>query len=319
MKARDLSAIQVPSKGVVKVITVNNRPQLSNIPYKNTFVIGEGTNTYFGEALNKITLVKLKMNKVSFKDTIVKAEASVNWDSLVKRAVAKDLWGIENLSFIPGSVGATPVQNIGAYGAELKDCLKEVEVFDRKEDKIKILNNSDCKFGYRDSIFKQQKNRYIILSVTLSLSKKPKRNLSYSPLNTLPKDCSIKEVRSLVVKTRKDKLPDYKKLPNCGSFFKNPIISRKTKDKLLKKYPSLPVFEFKNQYKTSAAYLIDRVAGLKGYKYKNFVCYERQPLVIVNLGKSTTKDLEDFIKIIKTKVKKLTGITLEQEVNKIGK
>lgn len=299
-------------------------------------VLGEGTNSYFADNLKKYLFIKLNLPKElkfapdprarehsgqrqsGYKAT---GDANFNWDTFVKETFKKNLWGLENLSYIPGSVGAAPVQNIGAYGVEVKDTLEKVKVFDTVKNKIIFLSNKECKFSYRNSIFKLRKNRYIILSVTFKLSKIPKPILTYSPLNKLDsKKTTLKEISSLVIKTRKEKLPDYREFPNSGSFFKNPRVSKTQLKKLKAKFPNLVFFKEeqtgKTVYKIAIAWFIEHVAKMKGVQIGNFGTHKYHALVLINYGKcGTAEELNKFIKILTDKIYKETGLHLEQEVN----
>jgi UDP-N-acetylmuramate dehydrogenase len=239
---------------------------------------------------------------------------------LVKFTVDKNLWGLENLSYIPGSVGAAPVQNIGAYGAELQTTFVSCKVFDVIKNKFLILNKKDCKFGNRDSIFKHKKNRYIIWSVKFRLSKIRKPILSYRPLDILDKKTvSIKEIRDLIIKTRAEKLPDYQIWPNSGSFFKNPIVNARKLKELQKKFPQMVYFVENKKYKIPIAWFIENVIKMKGVVIGNFSTYKNHSLVVVNHnGLGEAKELNKFIKLIEKKIEKKTGLKLEQEVNFIG-
>jgi UDP-N-acetylmuramate dehydrogenase len=288
-------------------------------------VLGEGTNSYFANNLKKYFFIKLNFSKdiISIPDprgsgnALVTAKANVNWHELVMFTVNKNLWGLENLSLIPGSVGAAPVQNIGAYGVELKKTFVSAKVYDTVKNKIITLKNKDCKFSYRHSIFKTFKNRYIILSVTLKLSTKRNPILTYSPLKKLDKkNVTVKEISDLVSKVRMEKLPDYKVFPNSGSFFKNPKISFTKLKKLRKKFSDLVFFKENNKYKIATAWFIEHVLKMKGVQVGNFGTAKTHALVIVNHhGKGEAKELNKFVKLVTKKMETETGLTLEQEVN----
>lgn len=285
-------------------------------------VLGEGTNSYFAKSLKQYLFIKLNFSKeINLKEkagyVYVSANANVNWHDLVMFTVNNNLWGLENLSLIPGSVGAAPVQNIGAYGVELKKTFFTAKVYDIVKNKYVTLKNIDCDFSYRHSIFKKFKNRYIIISVTFKLSKKRNPVLTYSPLNKLDKDkVTVKEISELVSKVRREKLPDYNIFPNSGSFFKNPKISFAQLKKLQKKFPNLVFFEEKTQYKIATAWFIEHILKMKGKKKENFGTAKTHALVIVNHdGNGEAKELNKFVKLITQKMKKDTGLVIEQEVN----
>lgn len=294
---------------------------LNDYSKEKKLVIGGGCNMFFTKDFNGLVIhPQLKgMREASSKeddDVFIEVMASEDWDDFVKYTVEKGFSGLENLSLIPGTVGASPVQNIGAYGAEVKDCIREVVAIDIDSCEIISLSNQECKFGYRDSIFKQT-NKYIILSVIFHL----KRTFNYIPkyfdLNKELEDISnptIMDVRNAVINVRKRKLPDEKVLPNCGSFFKNPYITIEHADKIKHNYPDLPSFPFQEGLiKTSAAFLIDK-AGYKGKRNGNIGTYPNQPLIIVNYGTDDGTEIVDFMKEIKDAVNNKFGIMLEPEV-----
>jgi UDP-N-acetylmuramate dehydrogenase len=212
------------------------------------------------------------------------------------------------------------VQNIGAYGVELSDVLVSCEVFDCEEMKQKTFTKEMCFFGYRDSLFKQQKNRYCILSVTIVLQKEKKYTLTYSPLNQLVQkdDLSLSDVREEVIRIRKEKLPDWKEFPNCGSFFKNPVIDKDKAQRLREQYPAMPLLDQGELFKVPSAWLIEHIAEMKGVRRGNLYTWPKQPLVIVNDGDATAGDVDAFAKEITDRIFEKTGIILEQEVNRVG-
>jgi UDP-N-acetylmuramate dehydrogenase len=336
--------------GMANVVVVKNEEELleavnyakSKILIIN--VLGQGTNSVFGENLERFLIIKneimgksLAVRRQSLEDTkngkpneerrtnngadiFLTVGAGESWDSVVQYSVEQGWWGIENLSYIPGTVGASPVQNIGAYGAELKDTLVSVRAFDIQKNNFVTLTNEECKFGYRDSIFKNKIKRYIITTITLNLSTTAKPILTYKPLDTLlnKENLTSGDVRELVIQTRKQKLPDYNLYPNAGSFFKNPVVDIPIGLAYGKKYPTAPLLEVKGGYKIPAAWLIEHVAKMKGERIGNIGTWPQQPLVLVNYGEATLEELESFSLSIIEKIKRETGVTLEREVNFIG-
>lgn len=289
-------------------------------------ILGGGSNILFTKDFDG-TILHLSFNQLSEiksddRFVYIKAEAGMNWDDLVKYSVDKNLGGIENLAMIPGTVGAAPIQNIGAYGQELKDSLVEVEYFDLPDKKIKTISSEKCEFGYRDSIFKNSlKGKFIITSVTLRLSKNPIPVLNYGNVaNELSKSGidkpTIKDVSNIIRKIRTEKLPDPKQIGNAGSFFKNPIIDENKFESIKEKYPDVPSFRQENKIKIPAAWLIEK-SGLKGYKKGNAATYPNQPLVIVNYGKASGKEILEFAQLIQNTVFERFQIQLEPEVNVI--
>jgi UDP-N-acetylmuramate dehydrogenase len=247
----------------------------------------------------------------------LKIAAGEIWDDAVKYAVKENLWGIENLSYIPGTVGATPVQNIGAYGMELSNVLESVRAYDMITHSFIALKNSECEFGYRDSLFKKNNGRYIITQTVLKLSTIPNPILNYKPLDSLQdkKDISLQEIRDLVIKTRTSKLPDYTQYPNAGSFFKNPTITSHQVESLKVKGHEIPAHIVAGGYKVPAAWLIEHIAEMKGVRTGDVGSWPAQPLVLVNYGNATADGLINFSQSIIDTVREKTGIILEREVN----
>lgn len=299
------------------------------------FVLGFGSNTIFKDKVFEGVIIKLNFNYINIiKDendyVLIKAGAGIMWDDLVKYAIGKDFYGIENLSYIPGTVGASPVQNIGAYGVEVKDCIETVFVVDYDNLEIGVLEykNRDCGFSYRDSNFKRNKN-LIIVSVTFKLSKIKKFNLSYKPLDQILNDLNIQnenkltlnDVRDRVIQIRKSKLPEINEVGNCGSFFKNPIILKTKLREVLEKYPDIPIYDFDNEnVKLSAAWILDNVVKVRDLqnKYEKVGVYEKQCLVLINKGNAEYDELYKFVKEIQKIVKENLNIVLEPEVNIIS-
>ncbi|MCL6494474.1 MAG: UDP-N-acetylmuramate dehydrogenase [Ignavibacterium sp.] len=290
---------------------------------KNILVLGGGSNILFTKDFDG-TILHLTFKdhqEISENDesVILEADAGMNWDDLVKYSVEKNLGGIENLAMIPGAVGAAPIQNIGAYGQELKDSLFEVEYLDLSEQKFKTLSNEQCKFGYRDSIFKKMlKKNFIITKVLFRLKKNPELILNYgNVLSELKKEGisnpTIKDVSNIVRKIRTEKLPDPNQIGNAGSFFKNPFVDEETFQKIKNEFPDVPYFKQDGKIKIPAAWLIEK-SGLKGFRKENVGTYPNQPLVIVNYGKATGKEILDFAMFIRQTVKNKFNIVLEHEV-----
>lgn len=321
---KNFSAIKIGGEG--KIVFIEDKEELKEVIVcaksggLRVYIIGEGTNTYFGDDLSKFLFIKFQNKNISFEeksdDVFVMADAGVSLDNLISVCVDKNFYGLENLSFIPGTVGASPVQNVGAYGVEIKDVFESLIAFDLDKEEFINLNKEDCKFGYRDSIFKKEKNKYLICEVKFKLSKIKKFNLDYSPLNTLDKEkITIQEFRDFIIKVRKEKLPDYKVYPNTGSFFKNPIINFEQGKILQEKFPNIKLIESKDGFKIPSAWLIENIAQMKGQRIGDVGTWPNQPLVIINYGKTTVEELENFTSLIIEKIKKETGIILEREVN----
>ena len=285
-------------------------------------ILGQGTNTYFAEDLSKYLFIKpdfrgIECNLLQATGYQLTAASGESFDEVIQYSVDQGLWGIENLSRIPGSAGAAPVQNIGAYGSELKDTFVSARVFDVEQNLFKDIFNDECNFGYRDSFFKHNPGKYVIVSITLNLTKEFKPVLGYKPLDTLVgnENLNPKDVRELVIATRLAKLPDWKKFPNTGSFFKNIVITKDALEALKVNYPNIPTNEVAGGYKVPSAWLIEHVAEAKGLKVGDIGTWEKQPLVIVNYGNATAEEINAFAFEIQKKVEEKTGIKLEREVN----
>ncbi len=295
------------------------------------FFLGGGSNILFMKDFDGIVIQnKLKGIKIlSEEDETIhlKMMGGEDWHEAVLFCVDKGYWGIENLSLIPGSVGAAPIQNIGAYGAELKDVLESVEVYDMGTGEKKVLSREDCKFGYRDSIFKTSaKGKYLISSVTLKLSKIPKPNISYKILkdflekNNIPSP-SLRQISNAVCQIRRSKLPDPKVIPNAGSFFKNLLVDSDRIVKLKEKYPDMPTFKDDSGItKISTAWLIEQAGpadgtSWKGYREGKVGMHEKQALVLVNYGGATGEEIISFAQKIIASVEQKFGLAIMPEVN----
>ncbi len=318
--------VDVIAKNFVEINSKSALMQfLSNDDFSSVkkLFLGGGSNILFTKDFDGV-VVKLNTSEikiVSETDDIVyiRAEAGVEWDSLVEYSVNKGLNGIENLSYIPGTVGAAPIQNIGAYGVEVKDIIESVDVILLDDLEERTLINADCIFGYRNSIFKNElKNKFIITSVLFKLSKKGNLNFEYFPLKEFfsgKENITSQDVRSAVISIRKSKLPEPSKLGNAGSFFKNPIISKEKFDNLETKYNDLNGYPEANlRVKISAGWLIEK-CELKGKRIGNVGVHEKQALVIVNYGNATGDEIVEFSKMIERKVEEKFGVKIINEVN----
>ena len=311
-----------------KFISINTEDQLINYLTKNKgqediFFLGGGSNVLFSKDYNgTIVHLSLKGKEIieeSDDNIIVEVCSGENWHEFVMWSIENNYGGIENLSLIPGNVGAAPIQNIGAYGVELKDVFDSCRVLSRESNEIEHFNKDKCEFNYRSSIFKsKEKNKYVILSIWLKLSKEPHSfNLTYDSLKERfnSKEINLSNISEEIIKIRKSKLPDPKKIGNCGSFFKNPIIESKKLEKLLQKYPKLPHHKSENGfYKIPAAWLIEKI-GFKNKSLGDVGVYTHQPLVIVNNGNASGSDILKFANSIKSSVREVFNIKLEEEVN----
>lgn len=270
--------------------------------------------------LNKITGIEEIKND---EDSVwIRASGGVVWHDLVLYTVEKNYWGIENLALIPGSVGAAPMQNIGAYGSETKDTLEEVEALDVFSGEKRIFKNEECRFGYRDSVFKNElKNKYFITAVVLKLSKKENKNIAYKALSDYLTQNNIeiktsRDISDAVESIRRSKLPDPKEIGNAGSFFKNVFVDMKKKEELLILFPEMPVFEEEGKFKIPSGWLIEK-CGWKGKTLGHVGVYEKQALVLVNRGGATGSEVKRLAEQIISSVYEKFGLNLETEVNLI--
>ena len=250
--------------------------------------------------------------------------AGENWHEFVLWCVSENYGGIENLSLIPGNVGTCPIQNIGAYGIEVKDTITRVEAVDIKTGKLVTFSNAECEFGYRNSIFKNvAKGKYIITAVSFKLTKNEhKLNSSYGAIETelVSKNIinpTIKNISEAVIAIRQSKLPDPKKIGNSGSFFKNPVISKADFDKLQKEFSTIPSYVIsESEIKVPAGWLIEQ-CGFKGKNYGDYGVHEKQALVLVNYGNATGIEIYELAQNIQKTIKDTFSIDLEIEVNVI--
>lgn len=253
-------------------------------------------------------------------DTVrIRVEAGVEWDDLVEWAVAHDLWGVENLSLIPGKAGAAPVQNIGAYGCEAADTIRRVEMFCVENGSMLTLDAAHCGFGYRESVFKHTlKGRIIITAVEFELSRTPRPRLAYGDVEREVEargGASLRNIREAICAIRRSKLPDPAVLGNAGSFFKNPVVEAPVAAALLERYPAMPHYPAPDgRVKLAAGWLIDQ-AGLKGWREGNVGVHERQALVLVNYGGATGGEVIAFARRVQQRVLDRFGIAIDTEVN----
>lgn len=281
------------------------------------FVLGMGANVIFDGDYEGCVIHPIGFD-IAFEGDLVIADGGVNWDDFVAFCVGIGYYGLENLSLIPSTVGAAPVQNIGAYGAEAKDCIEWVEFIDPFDLKTKRLNNGQCQFGYRDSIFKGElKGKAIITRVAFKLSKEGELKMEYGAVKERVAqlgEATLQNVRQAIIDIRTAKLPDYKLLPNAGSFFKNPIVDQKFADKMLETYPKMPFYEVAEGVKLAAGWLIEQ-SGWKGKVAGKVGINEHQALVIVNVGGANGREIVEFSDLVIADVGEKFGVTLEREVN----
>jgi UDP-N-acetylmuramate dehydrogenase len=305
-------------------------PLKTAIPQSN-LILGGGSNILFTKNVAGLVLKNevhgIEKVKEDAEYVYIKAGAGENWHQLVQYCIDRNWAGMENLSLIPGNVGASPMQNIGAYGVEIKDVFYELEAYHLKDNKLVIFSLKDCEFGYRESVFKRRyKGEFVIVSVTYRLLKTPKFNTSYGAINQELeamgiKDLSIQAISQAVINIRSSKLPNPAEVGNAGSFFKNPEIDVVKFEKLKNKYPAIIGYLLGNgQVKLAAGWLIEHSGPTEGVSWKGYRkgdagCHARQALVLVNYGNATGNEIFDLSEAIIKSVAEKFEVVLEREVN----
>lgn len=286
------------------------------------FVVGGGSNLLFTKDFAG-TVLHSRILGIEILDcgteALVRVGSGEVWDDFCRRMVESGLSGAENMSYIPGEVGASAVQNVGAYGSEAKDIIHTVETIEIATGRARKFTNSECRFGYRDSVFKQElRGQYVVTHVTFRLMKGSHPDLKYRQLKEhfAGRRPTIAEVREAVIDIRRQKLPEPAELGSAGSFFKNPVVDEAVYQRLQADYPTLTGYPTEHGVKLSAAWLIDH-AGLKGYRHQQAAVYDRQPLVIVNLGGATAEQIIHVADHVIETVNQRFGIRLSPEVNYI--
>lgn len=298
---------------------------LSELNNRELLILGGGSNVLFqGDYSGVILRNEIKGVEIvtETKDEIIlKVGAGETWHNFVLHAIQNNWGGIENLSLIPGSIGASPMQNIGAYGVEIKDVFESLEALEIATGEMHTFSHKDCQFGYRESVFKKDlKNKFVITSVSYRLSKNPQLNTSYGAIDEELKlrnitDPTIKDVSDAVIAIRQSKLPDPKEIGNAGSFFKNPVIQTEQYVELQKRYPDIPSYKIdENHVKVPAGWLIDQ-SGWKGKTFGNYGVHKRQALVLVNYDDAKGNDILELSELIIQDIFDRYGIKLEREVN----
>jgi UDP-N-acetylmuramate dehydrogenase len=320
--------IDVSAKSFASFTSVDELEEGLNAPLSSInspLILGGGSNILFTRDYDGLVLKnELKGIELVNEDDdhyYVKAAAGENWHQFVMFCVAHNYAGLENLSLIPGNVGASPMQNIGAYGVEIKDVFYELEAFHVKDKTIQKFSAEGCEFGYRESVFKRKyKNQFVILSVTYRLNKKPSFNTSYGAIEQELEKMgvgvvSIQTISQAVINIRSSKLPDPKNIGNAGSFFKNPTLPKEELTRLQKIDASIPFYKVGDTHiKIPAGWLIENL-GWKGYRKNDAGCHSKQALVLVNYDKASGKEIYDLSENILTSVKEKFDIDLEREVN----
>ncbi|MBR2218387.1 MAG: UDP-N-acetylmuramate dehydrogenase [Alistipes sp.] len=294
----------------------------AGIPEKWTVLAG-GNNILFTRDYDGVLLTPVARGITLLSDdgdeVRVRADAGVEWDDLVEWAVGRGLWGIENLSLIPGKAGAAPVQNIGAYGCEAKDAIRRVEMYCVETGAMLTLDAAHCGFGYRESVFKHDlKGRVIITAVEIALTHTPRPRLGYGDVEREVEargGATLRNIREAICAIRRAKLPDPAVLGNAGSFFKNPVVGAAAAERLLAEYPDMPHYPApEGRVKLAAGWLIDR-AGMKGSRKGAVGVHERQALVLVNHGGATGGEVIAFAHEVQERVRGKFGIEIDTEVN----
>ncbi len=327
LKPYNTFGIDVLAKHFVSVSSLDELKSILSLKaYPNKLILGGGSNMLLTKNQDALVIhINLKGITIISEDedfAIVKANAGENWHEFVLWCLKHDFGGIENLSLIPGNVGTAPIQNIGAYGVELKDTFVSCEAISLETNKIESFSKSDCHFGYRNSIFKQgKKGKYIITNVTFKLNKKPhKLNIDYGSITSQLKEMqietpTIQDVSQAVIAIRESKLPNPKEIGNSGSFFKNPIISKAHYSSLIESFPKIPSYIMSDdEIKIPAGWLIEK-AGFKGKRFGDYGVHKNQALVLVNYGSAKGTDILNLSKLIQKTVKRLFDISIEAEVN----
>ena len=330
LKNRNTFGVDVSAKHFVEVSNLDELVEIlsstQSLHNPNVLFLGGGSNILLTEDFDGL-VIQLNLKGISEEiinenEVLVTANSGENWHEFVQFCLNKNYGGLENLSLIPGNVGTSPMQNIGAYGTEIKDTFVSCKVLNLETLAIEKFDHEQCNFGYRESIFKRQgKGKYVILEVTFKLSTKNHLiKTEYGAISTELKNLgienpTIQDISKAVINIRQSKLPNPKVIGNAGSFFKNPTISLEEFLRVQEKYPEIPNYPNGNMVKVPAGWLIEQ-CGWKGKQIGNVASHELQALVIVNkTGKASGKEIFDFSTMIIDSVKEKFGIVLEREVN----
>lgn len=324
LKALNSFALNCKAKTLIEIKSEADLIQLPNLLDKNNIILGKGCNTIFAKKYFDGLVVYIQNKGISIIEqnndyAIVEAFAGEEWDDLIEFTCNNNLWGIENLAAIPSSVGAAIVQNIGAYGSEIKDSFISCQTFNPVKNIWKEYNKEECNFGYRYSIFKYPKEFEIIWKIRLKLSLKPSPITSYYAIKEkIEKEKlninSPSMMKEMVSQIRNAKLPDPKLLPNCGSFFKNPIVNEEDFKKIEKLYPNIPSYPAPFGVKVAAGWLIEQT-GWKGKRVGNVGMHSKQALCMVSYGEASAKEILHLANEIKKSIKERFNIELEEEVH----
>ena len=309
-------------KSIEEIQSINEQYRLTEQPH---LFLGGGSNVLFTKDFEGLVvrnnILGISIESEDENHVELKVGGGENWHNFVMHTIEQGYGGIENLSLIPGCVGASPMQNIGAYGIEVKQVITKVEALNLESNQLEEFDNATCQFGYRTSIFKTtHKGKYFITHVYFRLTKKHTLNLSYgaieSELKNMQVDApNIRDVSNAVINIRKSKLPDPEEIGNAGSFFKNPVVEVAVRNEILAQHPDLPSYEQPNgDYKIAAGWLIEK-AGWKGHRTNDYGVHEKQALVLVNYGAATGSEIYNLSTQIIESIQEQFGIVLEREVN----
>lgn len=327
LKNYNTFGIDAMASSVLRISSLDQLPELhaqfTAEPERNFVFLGGGSNVILPDHINALVLhIDLKGKQVVARDqntVMVSAAAGENWHEFVQWTIAQGLGGLENLSLIPGTVGAAPIQNIGAYGRELKDCFHSLRAFDLLSGQERVFTKEQCAFAYRDSIFKLPTSRHLLITeVCFQFSFEWKPELSYGDVAQRLREQGLldptpQQVSDTICAIRRSKLPDPREIGNAGSFFKNPIVSMDLRDRILAEYPHCVSYPLSNgQCKLAAGWLIEQ-AGWKGRQIGNVGVYAKQALVLVNHGGATGREVRAFAEAIQDDVAKKFGVHLEVE------
>ncbi len=329
LQAYNTFGIEVRTRYFAEYDTVEGLKELllsETVQNNRLLHMGGGSNLLFLKDFDGVILHSairsLEILEENESSVLLRAGAGIDWDEFVAYCVEKEYYGLENLSLIPGEVGASAVQNIGAYGVEVKETIERVECVDVATAEKVVINGEDCRYSYRNSIFKEElKGKMVITHVLFRLSKIPAYTLGYAHLKKAVEEkgeLSLDLVRETIIEIRKSKLPDPKELGNGGSFFMNPVISQAHFANLQAQYPAIPHYVVSdNEIKVPAAWLIEQ-SGLKGKRFGDVEIYHKQPLVLVNHGGASGREIADVAQMIQKEVKNRFEIDIYPEVNFIG-
>lgn len=322
--------LEIYSKLFIRInstITLDSLWKSTVLDLNHPLILGGGSNMLFlkdyAGLVIKNEIVGKKIINENSEFVWLEIGGGENWHQLVLFCVAQNWGGIENLSLIPGTVGAAPIQNIGAYGVELESVFHSLTAWNLKSGKTKVFDKESCQFGYRQSIFKEEeKGNWMITNVVLKLSKKPQVRIDYGDIQHVLQERkidkpNIEDVSKAVIQIRQSKLPDPAVLGNCGSFFKNPIVNLKVLENIIHQYPTVKYFKIDEEYvKIPAGWLIE-TAGWKGKRIANVGMHEKQALVLINYGNATGSELKNHALKVQADIKEKFNIDLEAEVNYI--